>query len=83
MFPRRTPDPLKKIFDRNTLKFSYCCTPNIKNIIDGHNKSKMKPQTEENNKCHCRDKRKCPLNGDFRQSGLAYQAEVKEENGAI
>ena len=33
-----TSNPLHKIFNRNTLKISYCCMPNIKQTLDGHNK---------------------------------------------
>ena len=31
--------PLHKIFNRNTLKLSYSCMPNVKCKISGHNKS--------------------------------------------
>ena len=30
-------NPLRKIFNRNTLKVSYKCTPNLANIISSHN----------------------------------------------
>ena len=30
--------PLHKIFNQNTLKLSYSCMPNVRNIIDNHNK---------------------------------------------
>ena len=30
---------LRKIFNRNTLKLSYSCMPNVKELIDGHNKA--------------------------------------------
>ena len=33
--------PLHKIFNRNTVKISYSCIPNIKQTIDGHNKSTL------------------------------------------
>jgi hypothetical protein len=33
--------PLYKIFNRNTVKISYSCMPNIKQTIDGHNKSML------------------------------------------
>lgn len=37
---------LRKIFNRNTLKISYSCMPNVKQIIDGHNKSILKKDTQ-------------------------------------
>ena len=33
---------LRKIFNRNTIKLSYSCMPNLKQIIDGHNKTILK-----------------------------------------
>ena len=33
---------LRKIFNRNTIKLSYSCMPNVKQIIDGHNKAMLK-----------------------------------------
>ena len=33
--------PLHKISNRNTVKISYSCMPNIKQTIDGHNKSTL------------------------------------------
>ena len=32
---------LHKIFNRNTVKISYSCMPNLKQNIDGHNKSSL------------------------------------------
>ena len=40
---------LRKIFNRNTVKLSYSCTPNMKPVIDGHNKAILKnAQNPEN-----------------------------------
>ena len=35
---------LRKLFNKNNLKLSYSCSPNIKQIIDGHNKTIIKPE---------------------------------------
>ena len=35
----------KKIFNTNTIKLSYSCTPNVKNLIKKHNRSIMKSST--------------------------------------
>ena len=57
---------LRKIFNRNTIKLSYSCMPNVKQIIDGHNKAILKiaeiaqPQKNEGNTCSCRKKRRLP-----------------------
>jgi hypothetical protein len=71
--------PLRKIFNRNTLKVSYCCTPNIKSTIDGHNKTQLQNTTERVASCNCRDKNKCPLDGECRRSGIVYQATVQSQ----
>ena len=45
--------PLHKIFNQNTLKLSYSCMPNVRNIIDSHNKKNRKTQrlmTQSNEK---------------------------------
>ena len=57
---------LRKIFNRNTIKLSYSCMPNVKQIIDGHNKAILKiaeiaqPKKHEGNTCSCRKKRRLP-----------------------
>ena len=33
-FPKS--NPLSKIFDKNTIKISYCCTRNMKSIMSSH-----------------------------------------------
>ena len=56
--------------------------PNIKQIIDGHNKAILKmaetaqPQKSEGNMCSCRKKEDCPLNGECLVSEVVYQATV-------
>jgi len=74
---------LKPIFNRNTLKLSYSCMPNVKSSIDSHNKSCLnKDRNDEPKKkpCNCRDKQKCPLDGECRENGIVYQATVITKN---
>ena len=40
--------PLHKIFNRNTLKISYCCMPNIKQTFDGQNKGILSKSVKSN-----------------------------------
>ena len=58
---------LHKIFNRNTLKLSYSCMPNVHQIITAHNKTVLDKQTKppENlsKECNCRQKESCPLCG--------------------
>ena len=80
--------PLRKIFNRNTLKISYRCTPSVKSAIDGHNKKQLRETPEPTRPCggH-RGGLSCPLNGDCHRSNIVYQAEVSARkqgrNGAI
>ena len=69
---------LQKIFNKNTLKLSYCCMPNMKSTIDAHNKAIMKGQHHEPEKknCNCRKKEDCPLDGNCRSTYKIYQASV-------
>ena len=68
---------LKPIFNRNTLKLSYSCMPNVKNAIEAHNKTQLKkPAAEPPKNCNCRDKPSWPLNGECRAKSIVYQATV-------
>ncbi len=80
-------NPLRKIFNRNTVKLSYSCMPNVKNIIENHNKKQLNKidERKETTNCNCRDKAKCPLDGKCKDKCLVYQATVitegEENNG--
>ncbi|GFR86959.1 inositol hexakisphosphate and diphosphoinositol-pentakisphosphate kinase 2 [Elysia marginata] len=74
---------LHKIINKNTVKLSYSCMPNIKQIISSHNKRII---NESSNKasttklCNCRDKSSCPLQGKCLEQSLDYRATVSETN---
>ena len=53
-----------KIFNKNTIKLSYCCMLNIKSKINGHNKKilQLKP-TELQKLCNYLVKEDCPMDG--------------------
>ena len=80
-FPHK--NPLRKIFNRNTVKISYSCTSNIKQAINNH-KQKLAAYNGENTNpeeanaklCNCRKKDSCPLNGECLQPAVIYQAKV-------
>ena len=77
---------LRKIFNRNTLKLSYSCMPNVKHLIDGHNKAILKnagiaqPRQDEEKKCNCRKKEECPLDGECLVNEVVYQATVETKD---
>ena len=72
---------LNKIFNRNTIKLSYSCMPNIASIINKHNKKLLRQAAPNNNtnnsrKCNCRVKANCPMKGHCLESNIIYQATV-------
>ena len=80
-FPKS--NPLSKIFNRNTLKISYRCTPNLAKFISSHN-AKILRQTENpvvDRACNCRQRANCPLDGNCLQKNLVYQATVSHDGG--
>ena len=75
-FPKS--NPLYKMFNRNTIKLSYSCMPNIKTIISDHNKSLLSKskQSDENKNCNCRNPNACPMDGNCNDQNIIYLAEI-------
>ncbi len=76
---------LHKILNRNTLKLSYSCMPNIGNIISAHNQSVLakKPQqisVPKDKNCNCRQKDDCPLSQKCLVESVVYQATVTRDD---
>ena len=81
---------LRKIFSRNTIKISYSCMNNTKQIIDNHNKRILTASIQAddtaaaaiiNNKtCNRRQKNACPLDGNCLQPSVIYQATVTRKD---
>ena len=72
---------LRKIFNRNTLKLSYSCMPNVQQIIKGHNQTVLKnsaqqAQDQAERSCNCKKKEEYPLEGHCLAKGIVYQAQV-------
>ena len=67
--------PLHKTLNTSTVKLSYSCTPNIKTIIQQHNKRLLntKNTPTRNAGCNCR-KQPCPLNGHCLTECVVYEA---------
>ena len=76
-FPK--PSKLSKIFNRNTIKVSYCCLPNVASIIAGHNKKKLENRPVDDG-CNCRVKGDCPLNNKCQATSIVYEATVRSGN---
>ena len=79
-FPNHS--PYRKIFNRNTIKLSYSCTPNIKSVISSHNKNILKKTTTEQatKTCNCRNACPIPENGDCRSTCVVYKAAITSDN---
>ena len=71
---------LYKIFNRNTVKISYSCMPNMKAVINNHNTQIIAPKPTrpwtDVQGCNCRIKNQCPLPGQCLTLRIVYQAEV-------
>lgn len=77
-FPRG--HPLRKIFNRNTLKVGYSCTPNIASMISKRNKKLLAPSKPDERLCSCTTGKICPLQGKCLSKDIIYQATVTQEN---
>ena len=68
----------RKLFNRNTLKVSYSCLPNMSSIISSHNKKVLSNNTTQNDiTCNCRKKELCPLKGKCQDKSVIYLCNVK------
>ena len=71
----------RKIFNKNTLKVSYSCLPNMASIVSAHNKKILNgPSNEKANvkSCNCRKRNDCPLDGSCLTENVIYKCHVKE-----
>ena len=69
-----------KLFNRNTVKVSYSCMPNMAAIISSHNTNVLTPDEDTNTRtCNCRDRQQCPLNGNCLAEGVIYKATVSAD----
>ena len=81
-FPKE--GPMGKIFNRSNLKMSYSTCPNMKQVINAHNKKILAENLPEEEVRHCscpkatREAGTCPLQGFCLDKNLVYQAKVVE-----
>ena len=75
--------PLAKIINRNTVKISYRCMPNMGQAISRHNNrisAENQPQPDPPG-CNCRGgPNSCPVKGACQTQGVVYQATVVRED---
>ena len=72
---------LNKIFNRNSIKVNYSCTRSIEHIIKNHNRKITDSYIEKSAEtlCNCKEKNKCPLEGNCLIKNIAYMATVETE----
>ena len=81
-FPKS--NKLHKIINRNTIKLSFSCTPNMKQLINNHNRTlskeyhAVKSNPTETKLCNCRNKAECPLDGHCLTTSVIYKATVTQ-----
>ena len=70
---------LNKIFNRNTVKLSYKCMPNMQTVIARHNAKLLKSNPGNTNPppCNHRQGNVCPLDGKCKTPNIVYKATVK------
>ena len=89
-FPKGPPGSrkaqLRKLFNRNNLKCSYSCMPNMARIIKSHNTRILNPAPSPQSvrSCNCRNPgvnfENCPLKGNCLVEAVIYKATVTAPN---
>ena len=81
-FPKN--HPLHKIINKNTIKISYRCMPNLKQHINKHNSQILNSRDENQNQvgCNCLASRKedCPIPGRCTTENVVYRAVVRRHD---
>ena len=76
---------LRKVCNRNTLKVSYSCMPNMATIISSHNKNILGNKQEPKTTIppgNCRNSANCSLNGECREKAVIYKASITSEGSS-
>ena len=78
-----TKNKLHKILNKNTVKLSYSCMQNMKQIISSHNKSVFesikKKEKKQGKTCNCRDKKILPNQRPVPPKGSGIQGNCGTE----
>ena len=73
MSPLPTLNKFDKIFNKNPVKVSYCCTENLASIIKSHNMKLINISIKNTLSFNCKNKYECPLDGKCRAENIAYK----------
>ena len=85
-FPRH--HRFHKLFNKNSVKLSYSCMPNMEAALRSHNANiqtqKSSPESDKEVRlCNCRVKEDCLLNGECLRNCLVYKATVSKASGDV
>ena len=73
---------LHKIFNRNNVNISYSCMPNVKSIINKHNKIILDPPTNNSERTwNFINKEKCPLQEKCLINNITYKSTLTSTQG--
>ena len=64
---------LHKIFNRYIIKESYSCMSNVQQLIKKRNNFIQNRKNKATFSCNCRDKKGCPLKGNYRTENFTYK----------
>ena len=67
---------LHPVFNKNNVKVSYSCMPNMGSIIKNHNKKILSNNSTSQNRCNCRKKGQCPLDNNCLITSVIYKANM-------
>ena len=77
--------PLSQVVNKNTVKLSYKCMPNMNRIISSHNQKVQKQEVNPGNPgCNCcPDSDPCPMAGGCQVKSLVYKATVTDQDNKV
>ena len=61
------------MFNRNTVKVTYCCKESLSSIIKTHNEKVINEKIASTDQCDCRNKNDCSLDGNCQTSDIIYK----------
>ena len=73
---------LNPIFNRNSVKISYSCLPNIRRIITKHNGKVLRGAEGAPPQCGC-EPHSCPVEENCQRAGVVYQATVSYQGDRV
>ena len=74
-----------KLFNKNNVKISYSCMPNMKSVIQNYNANLLSNHTTPvvARSCSCNQKSECLLNNECLSESLVYKTAVSQTPSQI